>query len=307
MTLRDRSRRQIVSEALESESPSRYPQPFVKWAGGKAQLIPRISRFLPRHYDRYFEPFLGGGAVFFHLRPKAAIISDANSELINAYRVIRDKLDWLIEALERLQQKQVSQSLFDHYRRLNPTNLSPIERAVRFIFLNKTCFNGLYRVNSQGFFNVPFGKYDRMPKLFDPTNLSEIRNLLTHVEVMCSGYEIALDRAHNGDFTYIDPPYSPEPGSNNFTSYTKEAFSEVDQRRLSAKVDELHRRGCLIMLSNSDTPLIRTLYSKYIRHTVRADRMINCVGSERTGYHELLFTNYEAVDETLLPWVKRAG
>jgi len=248
---------------------------------------------------------MGGGAVFFHLRPRKAIVSDANFELINAYKMIRDKLDALVEALSALQRKQASRSLYEYYRRLNPEKLSSIERAVRFIFLNKTCFNGLYRVNSLGRFNVPFGKYSRMPKLFEKANLVEIRTLLTTADVMCAGYEIALDRARTGDFAYIDPPYSPEPGSSNFTSYTKESFSEVDQKRLAAKFRELDRKGCLLMLSNSDTPLVNDLYSKYVKHKVRADRMINCVGSERTGYHELLITNFRAPVDTLLPWVKR--
>ncbi len=284
---------------------SKYPQPFVKWAGGKSQLIPRISNYIPHHFDRYFEPFLGGGALFFHLRPERSIVSDANVELINAYKVIRDRLDSLIEALGTLQRKQVSQSLYEFYRRLNPEKLSPVDRAVRFIFLNKTCFNGLYRVNSQGRFNVPFGKYSRMPTLFESTNLVQVRKLMMRADVMCAGYEIALDRVHNGDFAYIDPPYSPEPGSSNFTSYTKESFSEIDQKRLATKFKELDRRGCLLMLSNSDTPLVNDLYSKYYKHKVRADRMINCVGSERTGYHELLITNFQSPVETLLPWVKR--
>ncbi len=248
---------------------------------------------------------MGGGAVFFHLRPKQAIVSDANFELINAYKVIRDKMDALVEALEALQRKQVSRSLYDYYRRLNPEKLSAVDRAVRFIFLNKTCFNGLYRVNSLGRFNVPFGKYSQMPKLFEEANLMEIRTLLMTADVMCAGYEIPLDRARKGDFAYIDPPYSPEPGSSNFTSYTKESFSEVDQKRLAAKFGELDRKGCLLMLSNSDTPLVRDLYSKYIKRRVRADRMINCVGSERTGYHELLIMNFQPPVETLLPWVKR--
>ena len=144
-----------------------------------------------------------------------------------------------------------------------------------------------------------------MPKLFEKANLVEIRTLLTTADVMCAGYEIALDRARTGDFAYIDPPYSPEPGSSSFTSYTKESFSEVDQKRLAAKFRELDRKGCLLMLSNSDTPLVNDLYSKYVKHKVRADRMINCVGSERTGYHELLITNFRAPVDTLLPWVKR--
>src|SRR5215472_14459579 len=158
-----------------SSSRSRYPQPFVKWAGGKAQLIPQIAKWLPRHFDRFFEPFVGGGAVYFYLRPKVAVISDANFELINAYRVIRNDLPSLLKELETVQQESISRALYEHYRSMNPEKLSAVKRAVRLIFLNKTCYNGLYRVNRKGEFNVPFGKYARMPRLSDEENLLEIR------------------------------------------------------------------------------------------------------------------------------------
>ena len=248
---------------------------------------------------------MGGGALFFFLRPKRAIISDANFELINAYKVIKNELDSLVKALRTLQQKTVSSGLYEYYRRMNPEKLPSVMRAVRFIFLNKTCFNGLYRVNSEGRFNVPFGKYSRMPTLFEEANLGEIQTLLVNADTLCAGYEITLDRARSGDFVYIDPPYSPEPGSNGFTSYTKESFSEADQKRLAAKFKELDRRGCLVMLSNSDTSLVKALYARYARVSVKADRMINCVGSDRTGYRELLIMNYQTPVETLLPWVKQ--
>ncbi len=243
--------------------------------------------------------------MFFFLRPKRAIISDANFELINAYKVIRDELDSLVKSLETLRQKPVSPGLYEYYRRMNPEKLTPVARALRFIFLNKTCFNGLYRVNSQGRFNVPFGKYSRMPTLFEEANLAQIQTLLVNADTLCAGYEITLDRARNGDFVYLDPPYSPQPGSNGFTSYTKESFSETDQKRLAAKFKELDRKGCLLMLSNSDTSLVRILYSKYMRVKVKAVRMINCIGSERTGYRELLIMNYTPPMETLVPWTKQ--
>ena len=290
-----------------SNPKSRYPQPFVKWAGGKSQLLPQISAIMPRNFAKYLEPFVGGGAVFFNLRPKDAIISDANFELINAYRIIKNDLDALVHHLEILQQKTISAVLYERYRRMNPEKLPPVKRAVRFIFLNKTCYNGLYRVNKKGKFNVPFGKYPRMPKLAEEANLIEVRKILRNAEIMYASYEIALDRASEGDVVYLDPPYSPDLKSPSFTSYTKESFSFVDQRRLAARFKELDRRGCLLILSNSDTRLVRDLYSDFTRIRLKSGRMINCVGSERMGYRELLILNYKTPMETLLPWVKSSS
>jgi len=288
----------------EQSSLSRYPQPFVKWAGGKSQLLSQISDFLPHHFDLYFEPFVGGGAVFFHLRPRKAVISDANFDLINAYRVIRDDIDSLRAELDEFQEKRISRRLYELHRKKNPDKLSKVERAARFIFLNKTCYNGLYRVNRKGDFNVPFGKYSRMPKLYEGENLTEVKKLLGGTEIEYASYETALGRASKGDFVYLDPPYSPDPKSQGFTSYTKESFSEVDQTRLAARFKDSDRRGCLLMLSNSDTRHVRSLYADFTIERVKAGRMINCIGSERTGYNELLILNYRPPMETLNPWVK---
>jgi len=287
----------------------KYPQPFVKWAGGKAQLIPRISRLVPRNFDCYFEPFIGGGALFFHQGPKRSFISDANFELMNAYRVIKDHPASLIDELSNIQEKRISARLFKKYRSLDPETLTSARRAARFVFLNKTCFNGLYRVNRRGSFNVPFGKYTRMPRLFESDNIIAIQKLLQNAEIMCASYEIPLQRAKKGDFVYLDPPYSPEPEVPSFTSYTKESFSTADQRRLAQKFKELDRRGCFLMLSNSNTKLVRELYADYQGNIfeLTADRMINCIGSERRGYSELVVLNYVPPMETLIPWVKQAG
>ena len=293
-----------IEQTAELSSQSRFPQPFVKWAGGKSQLLSQMSDFLPHHFDLYFEPFVGGGAVFFHLRPRRAVISDANFELINAYRGIRDDLNSLIAELDELQEKRISRRLYELHRKKNPDKLSKVERAARFIFLNKTCYNGLYRVNRKGDFNVPFGKYSRMPKLYEGANLTEIRKMLGSTEIEYAGYEIALGRASEGDFVYLDPPYSPDRKSQGFTSYTKESFSEVDQTRLATRFKDSNRRGCLLMLSNSDTRHVRDLYSEFTIERLKAGRMINCIGSERTGYNELLILNYRPPVETLNPWVK---
>ena len=287
----------------------KYPQPFVKWAGGKAQLISRISRLVPRNFECYFEPFIGGGALFFHQEPERSLISDANFELINVYRVIKDHPGSLMDELTNIQHKRISASLFKRYRDLDPEILSPTKRAARFIFLNKTCFNGLYRVNRSGFFNVPFGKYHRMPRLYDKDNIVAVQKLLKNADIMCASYEIPLDRAKKGDFVYLDPPYSPEPEALGFTSYTKESFSAADQKRLAQRFKELDRRGCLVMLSNSNTKLVRELYAEYQTNIfeLTADRMINCIGSERRGYSELVVLNYVPPVETLIPWVKQSG
>ncbi|TMI22979.1 DNA adenine methylase [Candidatus Bathyarchaeota archaeon] len=293
-----------MEQTAKQTSQSRYPQPFVKWAGGKSQLLSQMSNFLPHHFDLYFEPFVGGGAVFFHLRPKRAVISDANFDLINAYRVIRDDLDTLRSELDELQEKRISRRLYELHRKKNPDKLSKVQRAARFIFLNKTCYNGLYRVNRKGDFNVPFGKYSRMPKLYEGANLIEIKRLLGSTEIEYASYETALGRASKGDFVYLDPPYSPDPKSQGFTSYTKESFSEVDQTRLAARFKDSNRRGCLLMLSNSDTRRVRFLYADFTIERMKAGRMINCIGSARTGYNELLILNYRPPVESLNPWVK---
>ncbi len=290
-------------------SRSKFPQPFVKWAGGKSQIISEISSLLPRQFNRYFEPFLGGGAVFFNLQPRDATISDANFELINAYRVIGEELESLLKILTNLQRQRISRTLYNKVRNLDPEKLPPHKRAARFIFLNKTCYNGLYRVNKNGKFNVPFGKYRRMPTLYEEENLLEIQKMLENTKLMCANYEVPLHYAAAGDLVYLDPPYSSNPKMPGFTSYTKESFSEADQGRLARKFKELHRRGCLVMLSNSNTKLVHELYSQYSETTfkVTAGRMINCVGSERTGYQELLILNYPPLVTTLAPWMQQTS
>src|SRR2546426_525371 len=196
-------------------------QPFVKWAGGKSQLLGELERYFPRNYNRYFEPFLGGGAVYFYLRPREAVLSDANFELVNTYRIVASKVDDLIRTLQDYQAKRLTEDRYYRVRDLEPDSLSNVERAARFIFLNKTCYNGLYRVNKDGKFNVPFGKYDRMPHLFEPANLKAASDLLRKATIKTEYYLPVLKEFHagKGDFVYADPPYSSE-NSNGFTAYT---------------------------------------------------------------------------------------
>lgn len=279
-----------IQNIYEEASLTRNPRPFVKWAGGKSQLLEQMSEYFPKEFKRYFEPFLGGGAVFFKLKPENAILSDKNYELINAYNVIKDNPESLIEQLEKYQRIQLNRETYNRIRSKVPKD--PIMRAARFIFLNKTCYNGLYRVNSKDGFNVPLGGYKKVPRLFDRNTILSISKTLKNTETICDDYEHVLSKAAEGDFIYLDPPYSTNGGG--FTDYTSDSFSDNDQENLAKIVKSLHRRGCPIMLSNSNTEHIQRLYSdlKFTIHTLMADRMINCVGSKRKGFSELLITNY---------------
>jgi DNA adenine methylase len=270
-------------------------------------MLSQLTHFFPSEFDRYFEPFVGGGAVFFHLQPREAYLSDANFELITTYRTIKENVHELVLELKKLQDEKLTSELYDKFKKKDPTKLSPIKCATRFIFLNKTCYNGLYRVNRKGEFNVPMGRYDNMPTLFDETNLERVAKLLATVHIDLMDYEIAAQRARSGDLVYLDPPYLPEPGTNGFTSYTKEAFTRADEEKLLKSFKELDRRGCLVMLSNSANDYVRSTFSEY-QDTIfelQAGRMINSVGAKRTGFKELLITNYEPPVQTLMQWVRR--
>jgi DNA adenine methylase len=270
----------------------RQPTPFLKWAGGKGQLLPTLSTFLPTKFGRYFEPFVGGGAMFFHLygqRPALnAVLSDLNEELINCYEVIRDQVDELIDDLRKHKNES---DYFYKVRAQSPRKLTRTERAARIIYLNKTCFNGLYRVNSQGQFNVPFGSY-KNPRTCDEENLRAVSLALAHADLSCSTFEQSLKRAKRGDLIYLDPPYQPISSTSNFTGYTKGCFSSNDQAALAELVGKLSDRGCKIMLSNSDNEYIRELYSDFRIETVYANRAINCKGDRRGKITEVLILNF---------------
>jgi DNA adenine methylase len=278
-----------------AEAPGRLnASPFVKWAGGKGQLLAQLEPFFPPpgSYHRYFEPFLGGGAVFFHLQPRRAVLSDLNDELINAYEVIRDHLSELIESLRK---HRDNTEYFYWVRSLLPDRLSPVQRASRFIFLNKRCYNGLYRVNSKGLFNVPIGRYKHPPRIFDEDNLQAISCLLRNAELRVVSYELVLERAGAGDFVYLDPPYQPLSATANFTRYTKASFDEADQARLAEVLQELDRRGARFLLNNHDTRQLRRMYSGFHIGVATANRMINSRADRRRGVAELIVTNYQPV------------
>lgn len=272
---------------VETDSAQR-PGPFLKWAGGKGQLLATFNRHFPKSFNRYFEPFLGGGAVFFHLRPQQALLSDLNEELINCYQMVRDDVESVIELLRK---HRNDKHYFYRIRSQDCSNLLNVERAARLIFLNKTCFNGLYRVNSKGRFNVPFGRY-KNPRICDAGNLRAVSRALQNTPVHCAPFEVVLTKARKGDFIYLDPPYQPISSTSNFTGYTKGAFGSEDQIRLAATFAELSKRGCLLMLSNSDNELIRDLYKDFNTTVVHASRAINCKADRRGRINELLILNY---------------
>lgn len=278
--------------------------PFLKWAGGKTQLLPKISKVLPQSYARYFEPFLGGGAVFFYMvsnnsmRSEAHLI-DINKELINAYNVIKSNVEELIMILSKYQEVYYKSPVKSYYdlRDKFDRNATSIEKAARTITLNKTCYNGLYRVNRNGEFNVPMGRYKK-PVICDSENLRNISNALLNskTHLYLSDYRTVLvNKTKEDDFIYLDPPYDPVSTTARFTGYTECGFTDKDQRDLSRIFMKLTDRGCKVLLSNSDTLYIRELYKDFSRYThqINALRSINSSSSKRTGHKELLIGNYD--------------
>lgn len=271
-------------------------RPFLKWVGGKTQLLDPILDALPESIEHYFEPFIGGGAVFFELanqrRFKRATISDANGELIGAYRVVRDRVDELILALLSL---HVSRATEEEYyyavRALDPTKLSEIERAARFIFLNKTCFRGLYRVNKAGRFNVPFGNYVT-PNVCDSATLHAASEALQGVEIIRHDFRVIASRAKRGDAVYFDPPYVPASATSSFTAYTEGGFSHLDQSALLQTFMWCTMAGATAVISNSDTPATREIYEGLDVRTVIAARAINPSKKTRDVASELIVVGH---------------
>lgn len=267
------------------------PRPFVKWVGGKRQLLDVLHSAAPSDFGRYFEPFIGGGAFLFSQLPDKATISDANAELINCYQVVRDNADALIRSL-RLHKND--EAYFYAVRAKKPSEMTPVQRASRFIFMNKTCFNGLYRENKSGQFNAPFGHYDN-PKIVDTENLLAISEYLRtfDVEIKHSGYQEVLEQALPGDFVYFDPPYVPMTKTASFSAYVKGGFGLIEQTDLARVYAELTKKGVLVMLSNSNTPIVHDLYKEFNIKIIHAARSINCKGGKRgKEANEVLVTNY---------------
>lgn len=274
--------------------PKIKAKPFLKWAGGKGQLLNQFEKYLRNDFNNYIEPFLGGGAVFFHLYNKGildgkkVILIDSNKDLINCYHVIKSNVEELIKCLSNGKYRN-DEKIFYQIRQEEPKN--PVEKAARLIYLNKTCFNGLYRVNSSGKFNVPYGFY-KNPLICNDLNLRVVSKALSRVKLIANDFSVCLNYAQKNDFIYLDPPYQPISKTSSFTSYTNNSFSSKDQERLSDVIKELNNKGCRVMLSNSENGFIKELYKIFNMEIVKARRAINCNGFARGKINELVIYNY---------------
>lgn len=277
-------------------------KPFLKWVGGKRQLLKDINQFIPKIYSNYYEPFIGGGALFFNLKPKSAHINDANSQLIMSYKAIKSDVDQLVEILkyhENNNSKEYYLKLRAMDRSENFKQLSDVEKAARLIYMNKVGFNGLYRVNKLGYNNVPYGKY-KNPSIVNQDLLREISSYLNENNILITSqdYNLAVENVSVNDLVYFDPPYHPINETSSFTSYHKNGFTSDDQILLKKKSDELIQRGAFVILSNSSTDFIKDLYSNrinnaksdinYTLHSVSAKRHINSKANSRGPVEELI-------------------
>ena len=270
--------------------------PFLKWAGGKRQLLDRISERMPQNYNNYYEPFIGGGAVLFGLQPERAVINDINESLINTYRIIANSPQELIESVKELDSKigedgkKYYYDLREHYNDKLMKKEFDTELSALFIFINKHCFNGLYRVNGKGLFNVPYNNSKR--ESIDEESIMAVSEYLKNVTIMSGDFEVACQGAEKGDFVFLDSPYAPLNPSS-FESYTKEGFDIESHKRLARVFDELTERGCYCMLTNHNTDFINNLYGNkdYKIDIVSVKRMINSDASKRTG-EEVIICNY---------------
>lgn len=270
-------------------------EPIMRWAGGKRQLIPALERYIDRNVfangnHRYFEPFIGGGALCFYLEPSRSVINDYNPELINVYEVIRDTPQDLIELL-RIHQTNFSHDYYIQIRSMDRCSsfldLPAVERAARIIFLNRTCYNGLYRVNNKGFFNVPIGKKKNPDIIMEDKILAMNRYFNENEVVMRKGdFETAVEDAQPGDFVYFDPPYDYE--ESGFTSYNETCFERKDLERLKRVSDDLIEMGCLVLLSNNDTPFVNELFEEYAIEHIDTKRFISCDGRTRNEGKEVI-------------------
>ncbi len=255
-------------------------RPILKWAGGKTQLLHEISPLIPNNYGKFIEPFFGGGALFFNVNPRHAVIADSNPELINLYQIVANDVEALIRSLKR---HRNDKEYFYLQRIKDWKKLTPVQAASRTLYLNRTCFNGLYRVNKQGRFNVPFGHYAN-PKICDEQNLRDVSQVLADKVIICADYkEVLREQAKVGDFIFLDPPYLPISKYSDFKRYTKEQFYEEDHRELAEEVDRLSALGCHIILTNSNHPLVHELYNKYTIDVYQTKRNISSNAKSRKG------------------------
>ena len=273
------------------------PKPFVKWAGGKRQILDKLKKYIPEEFNTYYEPFVGGGALLFDLIPKKAIINDSNKELMNVYKVLSNyelfiKLCKELNTHERRHNEEYYYKIRDLDRDSKKFDkLLDYQKAARTIYLNKSCFNGLYRVNSKGLFNVPFNKKEKV-STYDAENLLLIHTYLTNndIKILSIDFEECVKECKENDFVYFDPPY--DTINNSFTSYTEEGFDRKEQERLASIFKELDKKGVKVMLSNHNTDFIKELYEGYNFHVITAKRNINSKGNKRGSVEEIIITNY---------------
>ena len=273
-------------------------KPFVKWAGGKRQILDKLTKLIPDEFNTYYEPFIGGGALFFELSPKDAVINDSNKELMNVYEVLcnEKKFEKMCRLLNKYERKHTEEFYYEirnidrNEKKFN--KLKDFKRAARTIYLNKACFNGLYRVNSKNEFNVPFGKKAKV-NTYEGNNLTIINDYLTsnNIKLLSVDFEESVIDAKKGDFIYFDPPYDSD--TQTFNSYTEEGFGKEEQRRLARVYKELDKRGCYVMLSNHNTSLVQELYKEYNINVIEAKRNINSNGKKRGKVEEVIITNYK--------------
>ncbi|MGF0046615.1 DNA adenine methylase [Streptococcus hyointestinalis] len=280
---------------METKIVNKELQPFTKWTGGKRKLLPIIKSLMPDNYNNYFEPFVGGGALFFELAPKQALINDFNTELINCYQQIKENPDQLITLLQHHQEKNTK----DYYLDLRSVDrdgrieqMTDVEKAARIMYMLRVDFNGLYRVNAKNQFNVPYGRY-KNPKIVDSELIYAISNYLNKnsIQIVSGDFEKAVERAKEGDFVYFDPPYIPISETSAFTSYTHEGFSYDDQVRLRDTFKKLSERGVHVMLSNSSSSLVYELYKDFTIHSIEVTRANGAKASSRGKVSEVIVTN----------------
>ena len=287
----------MMEQVLKKEKQIQA-KPIMKWAGGKTQMLGNIMPKIPQKYGKYIEPFIGGGALFFALSPDKAIIADSNPELINMYRQVADNVETVISYLKKY--KNTKEDFYE-VRSLDWLKLKKEEAAARTIYLNKTCFNGLYRVNKKGQFNVPFGKY-KAPNFCDEEALYAASDVLKKATITCGDYlSVLKEYAEPGDFIFLDPPYLPISEYSDFKRYTKEQFYEEDHVELAKEVKRLQELGCHVILTNSNHPLVHELYADYKIEVIQTKRYISCNGSKRKG--EDIIVDILPKQKTMLKYV----
>ncbi|MFW6016541.1 MAG: DNA adenine methylase [bacterium] len=280
---------------MPKKNKNKLVKPFVKWAGGKRQILSEIKKYIPENFSTYYEPFLGGGAVLFDLQPNRAVINDVNIHLYNVYNVIKNNVDELIEDLKRHRnEEEYYYAMREKDRNGEIEKMSDVEKASRILYLNKTCFNGLFRVNSAGEFNVPFGRYKK-PAIVNAPVLKAVSHYLNsnNIRILNVDFEEAIKGMRRQAFVYFDPPYYPLSDTSSFTGYTLDGFDKDDQRRLKRLCDNLDNRGCRFLLSNSSADFIKELYDGYNIEYIGANRSINSNGDDRGEVTEVLIRNYD--------------